>query len=41
VVNLVADYGRWIATVVGALADLTRADQQKIWANNGERFYGL
>jgi L-fuconolactonase len=41
VVNLVADYGRWIATLDGALADLTRADQQKIWAENGERFYGL
>jgi hypothetical protein len=37
----VADYGRWVATLGGALADLTRADQQKIWADTGERFYGL
>ena len=41
VVNLVADYGCWIATLDRALADLTRANQQKIWAENGERFYGL
>jgi L-fuconolactonase len=40
VVNLVADYGRWVVTVASALADLTRADQQKIWPDNGERFYG-
>jgi hypothetical protein len=23
------------------LGDLTRADQQKIWADNGERFYRI
>lgn len=41
VVNLVADYSRWIETLQGALGNFTRADQQKIWATNGERFYGL
>jgi L-fuconolactonase len=41
VVNLVADYSRWIDTLSQAMAGLTRADQQKIWADNGERFYGL
>jgi L-fuconolactonase len=41
VVNLVADYSRWIDTLSQAMAGLTRADQQKIWAANGERFYGL
>jgi L-fuconolactonase len=41
VVNLVADYSRWIETLSEAMAGLTRADQQKIWADNGERFYGL
>jgi L-fuconolactonase len=39
VVNLVADYGRWVDAVETLLGDLTRADQQKIWADNGERFY--
>ncbi|THD49678.1 MAG: amidohydrolase [Bradyrhizobium sp.] len=41
VVNLVADYGRWVDAVETLLGDLTRADQQKIWADNGERFYRL
>ena len=41
VVNLVADYGRWIGTLGGAISHLDIADQQKIWAGNGERFYGL
>ena len=41
VVNLVADYGRWIDVVDGALKHMTRADQQKVWASNAERFYGL
>jgi L-fuconolactonase len=41
VVNLVADYGRWIDTIDALLGQLTRADQQKIWADNGERFYRL
>lgn len=41
VVNLVADYSSWIETLNQALGGLTRADQQKIWADNGERFYGV
>jgi L-fuconolactonase len=41
VVNLVADYGRWVDTVDALLGALTRADQQKVWADNGERFYRL
>ncbi|MER8571304.1 amidohydrolase family protein [Mesorhizobium sp. M1409] len=41
VVNLVADYGRWVGVVDAALKHMTRADQQKIWATNAERFYGL
>ena len=41
VVNLVADYSRWVETLNQALGGLTRADQQKIWADNGERFYGV
>jgi L-fucono-1,5-lactonase len=41
VVNLVADYSGWIDALSQAIAGLTRADQQKIWADNGERFYGL
>ena len=41
VVNLVADYGRWVDVVDGALKHMTRADQQKVWASNAERFYGL
>ncbi|MFA1623854.1 amidohydrolase [Rhizobium mongolense] len=41
VVNLVADYSRWIETLDHAMKSLPAADQQKIWASNGERFYGL
>lgn len=41
VVNLVASYGGWIEALGHALGGLTRADQQKVWADNGERFYGL
>lgn len=41
VVNLVADYGKWIGVVTEALKSLPVADQQKIWASNAERFYGL
>jgi len=41
VVNLVADYSRWIEALGTCLGSLTRADQQKIWAQNGERFYRL
>lgn len=41
VVNLVADYSAWIETLGKAMSSLTRADQQNIWALNGERFYGL
>ena len=41
VVNLVADYSRWIKTLGDAIGGLPREDQQKIWATNGERFYGL
>jgi L-fuconolactonase len=41
VVNLVADYGEWIRTLSASLSGFTRADQQKIWAENGERFYRL
>ena len=41
VVNLVADYPRWIAVLEQALSALTRGDQQKIWATNAERFYRL
>jgi L-fuconolactonase len=41
VVNLVADYGRWIDALDMLLNDLTQADQQKIWASNGERFYRI
>jgi L-fuconolactonase len=41
VVNLVANYNQWIATLEDALDVFTRADRQKIWAENGERFYGL
>jgi L-fuconolactonase len=41
VVNLVADYSRWIGVLSEAIAGLTRADQQKIWADNGEKFYRL
>jgi L-fuconolactonase len=41
VVNLVADYSRWIGVVERALTGLGRFDQQRIWALNAERFYGL
>lgn len=41
VVNLVADYGRWIGALADAIAGLARADQQKVWAGNGEKFYRL
>lgn len=41
VVNLVADYGAWIAVVTNALQSLTPAQQQQVWATNAERFYGL
>jgi L-fuconolactonase len=41
VVNLVADYGAWIAALSASLSGFTRADQQKIWAGNGQRFYRL
>ncbi len=41
VVNLVADYTSWIETLQRALARFSERDQQKIWAETGERFYGL
>ena len=41
VVNLVADYGRWVDVIDAALKHMTPADQQKVWASNAERFYGL
>jgi len=41
VVNLVADYRRWVDVVAAALEHMTPADQQKVWASNAERFYGL
>jgi len=41
VVNLVADYARWIEALGTCLGSLTRAAQQKVWAQNGERFYRL
>jgi L-fuconolactonase len=41
VVNLVADYSQWIDTIDALLRNLTRFDQQKIWADNGERFYRI
>lgn len=41
VVNLVADYGKWISVVGKALQSMTKPDQQKVWATNAERFYGL
>ena len=40
-VNLVADYGRWVDVIDAALKHMTPADQQKVWASNAERFYGL
>ncbi len=41
VVNLVADYGRWIAALGEIAAALPADDQAKLWAKNAERFYGL
>src|SRR5882757_8437057 len=41
VVNLVADYSRWIATLEQILAGMPRSDQEKFWAGNATRFYGL
>jgi L-fuconolactonase len=41
VVNLVADYARWVNTVTGALAGLNPEQQKKIWADNAVRFYKL
>jgi L-fuconolactonase len=41
VVNLVADYGQWIDAIDALLGNLTQVDQQKIWADNGERFYRI
>ena len=41
VVNLVADYGTWVSVVDKALQSMTKPDQQKVWATNAERFYGL
>jgi predicted TIM-barrel fold metal-dependent hydrolase len=41
VVNLVADYSRWIDAVDALLSNLTRVEQQKIWADNAERFYRI
>ncbi|MET3925823.1 amidohydrolase family protein [Devosia sp. 2618] len=41
VVNLVADYGKWVGVVADALKPLSPDDQQKVWATNAERFYGL
>jgi L-fuconolactonase len=41
VVNLVADYPRWVKTVEGALGGLNAVDQQKVWADNAIRFYSL
>jgi L-fuconolactonase len=41
VVNLVADYSRWVDAVDALLGNLTCVDQQKIWADNGERFYRI
>ncbi len=41
VVNLVADYTTWIETLQKAMGQFSKRDQMKIWAENGERFYGL
>lgn len=41
VVNLVADYTSWIEALQQAMTPFSERDQQKIWAENGERFYGL
>lgn len=39
VVNLVADYLRWVSTVEGALAGLKPTDRQKAWADSAIHFY--
>jgi L-fuconolactonase len=41
VLNLVAGYGAWIETLDGALQNFSPLELQNVWANNGERFYGL
>lgn len=41
VVNLVADYGQWISVVDKVLQSMSKPDQQKVWATNAERFYGI
>lgn len=41
VVNLVSDYGTWTTTLKDTMSGFTRAEQQAIWAENGEKFYGL
>jgi L-fuconolactonase len=41
VVNLVADYGRWISALNEVVGALPANDQAKFWAKNAERFYGL
>lgn len=41
VVNLVADYDRWVAAVDHGFKSLSAVNKQKIWAVNGERFYKL
>lgn len=41
VVNLVGSYDRWVAALDQALAGLPLADREKVWATNGESYYGL
>ena len=41
VVNLVANYSRWVEAVANALAGLDPAAQQNVWADNAIRFYKL
>jgi L-fuconolactonase len=42
VVNLVADYGRWVGALEQALTPvMSPTDQEKFWAGNATRFYGL
>jgi len=42
IVNLAADYTTWIQTLhKAAMVHFSEQDQRKIWAENGERFYGL
>jgi L-fuconolactonase len=41
VINIVADYSTWIETLQSAMHNYTFVQRQNIWANNGERFYGL